>query len=73
MLKKGCKAFLATVTETTTKGAPLEDIPIVREFPDVFPEELPSMPPDREMEFSIDLAPDTHLISKAPYRMAMLN
>ena len=48
----------------------LEDIPIVKEFPDVFPEELPGLPPDREIEFSIELLPGTGPISKAPYRMA---
>ncbi len=47
-----------------------EDIPIVREFADVFPAELPGMPPDREIEFVVDLILGTTLISKAPYRMA---
>ncbi|GFS36993.1 hypothetical protein Acr_00g0049100 [Actinidia rufa] len=46
------------------------DIPIVREFPEVFPEELPGMPMEREIEFSIECAPGTQPISKAPYRMA---
>ena len=40
------------------------------EFPDVFPEDLPGLPPDRETEFSIDILSDTAPISKAPYRMA---
>ncbi|XP_063950154.1 uncharacterized protein LOC135152907 [Daucus carota subsp. sativus] len=48
----------------------LEDIPVVNEFPDVFPDELPGLPPDREIEFAIDLAPGTEPVSKAPYRMA---
>ena len=61
---------MATVTETTSKGTLLEVILIVREFPDVFPEELSGLPPDREIEFSVDLAPDTRPISKTPYRMA---
>ncbi|KAH9658001.1 hypothetical protein KPL70_023315 [Citrus sinensis] len=51
-------------------GACLEDIPIVREFIDVFPEDLPGLPPDREVEFTIELVPGTTPISKAPYRMA---
>lgn len=42
----------------------------MREFPDVFPEELPGLPPKREVEFSIDLNPGTTPISRAPYRMA---
>lgn len=45
-------------------------MPVVREFVDVFPEDLPYLSPDREVEFSIDLVPSTALISKAPYRMA---
>jgi hypothetical protein len=52
------------------KELEIEDIPVVREFPDVFPEDLPGLPPDREVEFSIDLVPGTAPISKAPYRMA---
>ena len=47
----------------------LEDIPIVRDYPDVFPKDLPGLPPDREVEFTIDLALETAPISKAPYRM----
>ena len=42
----------------------------MREFPDVFPEDLSGLPPDREIEFSIDLLPGSSPISKAPYRMA---
>jgi hypothetical protein len=53
-------------------GCRIEEIPIVREFVDVFPEELPRIPPDREIEFTIDLLPNTAPISKAPYRMASL-
>ena len=48
----------------------LENIPVVCDFKDVFPEELPGMPPRRDMDFSIDLIPRTRPISKAPYRMA---
>ena len=48
----------------------LEDIPIVREYPDVFPEDLPGLPPEREVEFTIDLVPGTGPMSKAPYRIA---
>jgi hypothetical protein len=53
-------------------GCRIEEIPIVREFVDVFPEKLPRIPPDREIEFTIDLLPNTAPISKAPYRMASL-
>ena len=50
----------------------LNIIPIVSEFPEVFPEELIGLPPDRELEFSIDLIPSSAPISQAPYRMAPL-
>jgi hypothetical protein len=52
-----------------TKAIALEDIRVVQDFPDVFPGELPGMPPDRDIEFLIELLPGTHLISKNPYRM----
>src|SRR4051812_1543099 len=48
----------------------LEDIPVVRDLPDVFPEELPGMPPDRCVEFIVDLMPGTTPISRRPYRMS---
>nr|AAM14672.1 Putative polyprotein [Oryza sativa Japonica Group] len=47
----------------------LEEIPIVREYPDVFPDDLPGMPPKRDIEFRIDLVPGTTPIHKRPYRM----
>ena len=51
------------------KGA-VDRVPVVCEFPDVFPEELPGLPPDREIEFCIDVVPGTDPISMPPYRMA---
>jgi hypothetical protein len=51
------------------KGKVLEDIKVVNEYPDVFPDDLPGMPPDRDIEFSIELLPGTAPISKTPYRM----
>ncbi|CAN6454590.1 unnamed protein product [Victoria cruziana] len=48
----------------------IDQIPVVCEYPDVFPDELPGLPPARELEFTIELIPGTHPISKAPYRMA---
>jgi hypothetical protein len=48
---------------------PLENIKVVCEYPDVFPEKLSGMPPDRDIEFSIELLPGTAPISKRPYRM----
>src|SRR5699024_9300898 len=49
--------------------SPVEKIPVVRDYPDVFPDELPGMPPDRDIEFAIELQPGTTPISKRPYRM----
>ncbi|GJW62205.1 hypothetical protein Tco_0111540 [Tanacetum coccineum] len=48
----------------------LEDIPVVREFPEVFPEDLPGLPPIRQVEFQIDLIPGTTPVARAPYRLA---
>ncbi|WVZ83914.1 hypothetical protein U9M48_031009 [Paspalum notatum var. saurae] len=48
----------------------IHDVPITREYPDVFPDELPGMPPDRDIEFIIDLYPGTPPIAKRPYRMS---
>ncbi|GKV07106.1 hypothetical protein SLEP1_g18909 [Rubroshorea leprosula] len=48
----------------------VKDIPVVCEFPDVFSKDLPRLPPDKEIEFAIDLVLDIGPISKAPYRMA---
>jgi hypothetical protein len=47
---------------------PIQQIPVVCEFPDVFPDELPGLPPDRDVEFAIELVPSTALISRRPYR-----
>jgi hypothetical protein len=47
-------------------------VPVVNEFPDVFPEELPGMPPNRDIKFVIELKPGTSPIYKTPYRMATL-
>jgi hypothetical protein len=49
--------------------SPVERISVVRDYPDVFPDELPGMPPDRDIEFAIELQPGTTPISKRPYRM----
>jgi hypothetical protein len=70
LLKKGCRGFLASVVDLQKKELEIGDIPIVREFPDVFLEDLPGLPPDREVEFSINLVPSIAPISKAPYKMA---
>ncbi|XP_071939914.1 uncharacterized protein [Coffea arabica] len=70
MLSKGAQGFLAFLINAPSDQVKLEDVPVVREFLDVFPEELKTLPPEREVEFKIDLVPGTAPISKTPYRMA---
>ncbi|MFS8007222.1 putative transcription factor interactor and regulator CCHC(Zn) family [Helianthus anomalus] len=69
-LRKGYPSLLALVTDSRTDERKLEDLPVVREFPDVFPEELPSLPPHRQVEFQIELQPGAAPIARAPYRLA---
>uniref|UniRef100_A0A2N9I829 Reverse transcriptase domain-containing protein n=1 Tax=Fagus sylvatica TaxID=28930 RepID=A0A2N9I829_FAGSY len=70
LLRKGCKGFLAYALKSEETTLKTEDISVVKEFPDVFSEDLPGLPPEREVEFTIDLVPGIGPISKAPYRMA---
>ena len=70
MLRKGCQGYLAYVVETEKEGILVDEIPVVREFPDVFPDDITGLPPEREVEFTIDLIPGTEPISIPPYRMA---
>nr|GEU47545.1 putative reverse transcriptase domain-containing protein [Tanacetum cinerariifolium] len=58
--------------EKTPKGKQLEDVLVVRNFPEVFLEDLPGLPPTREVEFQIDLLPGTAPVTWAPYRLAPL-
>jgi hypothetical protein len=53
----------------SVSGPTLDQVPVVCEYPDVFPEELPGMPPDRDIEFVIELIPGTAPIAQRPYRM----
>ncbi|KAD2223649.1 hypothetical protein E3N88_41621 [Mikania micrantha] len=66
----GYTAILALITDKTEEEKKLEDIPVVCNYPDVFPEELPGLPPPRQVEFRIDLAPGAPPIARAPYRLA---
>ena len=70
MIKKGCEAYLAYVRDVDQLEQRLENVPVVCEFSDVFPEELPALPPEREIEFCIEVTPGTDPISIPPYRMA---
>ncbi|GJZ63592.1 putative reverse transcriptase domain-containing protein, partial [Tanacetum coccineum] len=73
-LSKGCDVFLAHITTKEAKDKSeekrLEDVPIVRDFPEVFPEDLPGIPPARQVEFQIDLVPGAAPVARAPYRLA---
>ncbi|GJV62190.1 putative reverse transcriptase domain-containing protein [Tanacetum coccineum] len=60
----------ACVVEKKADEKRLEDIPVVKEFPDVFPEDLPGIPPVRQVEFQIDLIPGAAPIARTPYRLA---
>ncbi|KAJ0832489.1 putative nucleotidyltransferase, Ribonuclease H [Helianthus annuus] len=72
LISHGSEGVLAVIKDTSVDTPRVEDVPIVRDFSDVFPEELPGIPPEREVEFTIDLIPGAEPISKAPYRMAPL-
>ncbi|GJZ05913.1 putative reverse transcriptase domain-containing protein [Tanacetum coccineum] len=69
-----CSIFLAQVTKKETEDKSeekrLEDVPTVRDFPEVFPEDLPGLPPTRQVEFQIDLVPGAAPVARAPYRLA---
>ncbi|TQD77792.1 hypothetical protein C1H46_027665 [Malus baccata] len=70
LLSKGCQGYLAHVVLNDIASSSVEEVGVVRHYPDVFPEDLPGLPPDRDVEFSIDLLPGTNPISLTPYRMA---
>ncbi|GKD58315.1 putative reverse transcriptase domain-containing protein [Tanacetum coccineum] len=73
-LLKGHNVFLAHVTKKETKDKSgekrLEDVPIVRDFPEVFTEDLPGLPPNRQVELQIDLMLGAAPVARAPYRLA---
>ena len=72
MVRKGCEAYLAYVIDTVKTRLSVSDIPTVSDFPNVFPEELPGLPPLREIEFAIDIVLGATSASITPYRMAPL-
>ena len=72
LLHKGCEAYLAHVIDTSTLAVTLENVPIVREFLNMFPKDLSRFPPDKELEFGIDLLPGLAPISIPPYRMVLV-
>ncbi|GJX66611.1 hypothetical protein Tco_0300954 [Tanacetum coccineum] len=73
-IEKGFPIFLAYITakevEDKSKEKRLEDLQIVQYFPELFPEDLPGLPPTRQVEFQIDSVPGAAPVARAPYRLA---
>ncbi|KAH0705972.1 hypothetical protein KY285_010496 [Solanum tuberosum] len=72
MISKGWIYHLVRVRDMDSETSILESVPIVNEFLEVFPNDLPDIPPEREIDFGIDLLPNTQPISIPPYRMALV-
>ncbi|XP_069143489.1 uncharacterized protein [Solanum lycopersicum] len=70
MVERGCLSYLAFIRDTSVESPPMDSVPMVQEFLDVFPSDLRCVPSDRVIDFSIDLEPGTKLISIPPYCMA---
>ncbi|KAG8485639.1 hypothetical protein CXB51_018870 [Gossypium anomalum] len=70
-VRKGCEAYFAYVLDSKVVERKNESVPVVCEYPDVFPKEFLGLPPIREVEFDIELMSETTLIPIAPYRMAL--
>ncbi|XP_070006582.1 uncharacterized protein [Nicotiana sylvestris] len=70
MIAGGCIYHIVRVKDANAEISTLQSIPVVKEYADVFPNKLPGIPPEREIDFGIDLLPRMHLpISISPYRM----
>ncbi|GJV89768.1 putative reverse transcriptase domain-containing protein [Tanacetum coccineum] len=67
---RGSYLFVAQVVEKEPAERRLEDVPVICEFPNVFPEDLPGLPPSRQVEFVIELVPGAAPVARAPYRLA---
>ena len=72
MVRKGCEAYLEYVIDTKNVEPSLSDIPTVCDYPDVFLEELTGLPPQREIEFAIDIVPGATPAYITLYRMALM-
>ncbi|XP_070035643.1 uncharacterized protein [Nicotiana tomentosiformis] len=70
MINKGCIYHLVEVTDIDAVALTFESVHVVNAFSGIFPDELPEIPPDREIDFGIDAMSDTQPISIPPYRMA---
>ncbi|KAD3640682.1 hypothetical protein E3N88_29905 [Mikania micrantha] len=69
-LRKQCVAFLAHVIQKDKKATKIQDVPVVKDFAEVFPDDLPGLPPERSVQFRIDLIPGATPVAKSPYRLA---
>ncbi|GJW85238.1 putative reverse transcriptase domain-containing protein [Tanacetum coccineum] len=69
-VERGCHLFLAHVTEHKLKEKRLEDVHVIRDFPEVFPDDFPGLPPPRQVEFQIDMVPGAAPVAHALYRLA---
>nr|GEW71299.1 hypothetical protein [Tanacetum cinerariifolium] len=73
-MAKGCQIFLAHISakkeEENSEGKQFKDVPVFRDFPKIFPEDLLGLPPARPVEFQIDLIPGAAPVARAPYRLA---
>eukprot|EP00253_Pinus_taeda_P013617 PITA_13617 len=72
-IRKGCQIYAVQVgyADSKDKTAILNNIPVIQEFTDVFPEEIPGLPPKRNIDFTIELVPGAAPVSRAPYRMSV--
>ncbi|KAL0537066.1 hypothetical protein IC582_026036 [Cucumis melo] len=70
LLSQGTWSILASIVDIREPEVSLSSEPVVREYPDIFPDELLGLPPPREIDFAIELEPGIASISRAPYRMA---
>nr|GEY06703.1 putative reverse transcriptase domain-containing protein [Tanacetum cinerariifolium] len=66
---RGSYLFVAQVIDKEPAERRLEDVPVICKFPDVFPKDLPGLPPPRQVEFEIELAPRAAPVARAPYRL----
>nr|GEV30310.1 putative reverse transcriptase domain-containing protein [Tanacetum cinerariifolium] len=69
-IERGSQLFIAQVTEKEPAKKQLQDVPVICNFPEVFLDDLPRLPPPRQIEFKIELIPGTAPVARAPYRLA---
>nr|GEV19671.1 hypothetical protein [Tanacetum cinerariifolium] len=71
-IKRGSQLFVAHVAKKEPQEKRLEDVPVIRDFPEVFPDDLSGLPPPWQVEFRINLVPGTTPVARVPYRLAPL-